>query len=294
MPIRPYRPEDASAVAQLSAACARSEADFVLNPLWETEQELHAEFARHDIAPEQHLLVAEGVSREVLGISGFLRFDGARDGGLICPIVAKAERGHGLGGQLLRAALDLGGKLHIELATAGLGTRNRAGFALLTAFGFRPVRQHFLMRCEKRPSAELPEGFVVERALPADVEAIHKLHVDCGLAPRTQAEVGRAFAEGQHAFAVARRGGELAAFVDLEIYWPKRVWVSFVGVSPALRDHGLGTALTAWALAERFDAGASSALLVLSPSNRTALRAYEKVGFRLHRVFDVLERWLQG
>jgi predicted GNAT family acetyltransferase len=67
-----------------------------------------------------------------------------------------------------------------------------------------------------------------------------------------------------------------------------------VGVSPALRDHGLGTALTAWALAERFDAGASSALLVLSPSNRTALRAYEKVGFRLHRVFDVLERWLQG
>ena len=80
MPIRPYRPEDASAVAQLSAACARSEADFVLNPLWETEQELHAEFARHDIAPEQHLLVAEGVSREVLGVSGFLRFDGACNG----------------------------------------------------------------------------------------------------------------------------------------------------------------------------------------------------------------------
>jgi len=63
-----------------------------------------------------------------------------------------------------------------------------------------------------------------------------------------------------------------------------------VGVSPALRDQGLGTALTAHALAERFDAGAASALLALSPSNRTALRAYEKVGFRLHRVFDVLER----
>ena len=139
MEIRTYRNDDAAAVAELSAFCTRGETDFVLNPLWETEQELHAEFARHDIAPEQHLLVAEGVSREVLGVSGFLRFDGARDAGLICPIVAKAERGHGLGGQLLRAALDLGGKLEIELATAGLGTRNRAGFALLTAFGFRPA-----------------------------------------------------------------------------------------------------------------------------------------------------------
>jgi hypothetical protein len=31
---------------------------------------------------------------------------------------------------------------------------------------------------------------------------------------------------------------------------------------------------------------------VLSPANREALRAYEKVGFRLHRTFDVLERAL--
>ena len=279
-------------MAQLSAACAKSEADFVLNPLWETAAEFRAEFERHGTAPEQHLLVAEGMSGEILGLSGFLRFAGAREGGLICPVVAKAERGHGLGGQLLRAALGLGTKLGIGFATAGLGTRNRAGFALLTAFGFRPVRQHFLMRCERRPAPELPEGFVLEAARPDDAPAIHKLHNDCGLAPRSQGDVERAFEDGRHAFAVARRGGELAAFVDLEVYWPKRAWVSFVGVSPALRDHGLGTALTAWALAERFDAGATSALLALSPANRTALRAYEKVGFRLHRVFDVLERSL--
>ena len=85
---------------------------------------------------------------------------------------------------------------------------------------------------------------------------------------------------------------QVLAFVELDLHWPRRPWVSFVGVSPAHRDHGLGTALTAWALAQRFDAGATSALLALSPSNRTALRAYEKVGFRLHRVFDVLERGL--
>ena len=292
MPIRPFRAEDAPAVAKLSAACLKNEADFVLNPLWETEPEFRAEFERHGIAPEQHLLVAEGMSGEILGLSGLLRFAGAREGGLICPIVAKAERGHGLGGQLLRAALGLGTKLGLGFATAGLGTRNRAGFALLTAFGFRPVRQHFLMRCEKRPLAQPVEGFALETAQPDDAPAIHKLHNECGLAPRTLEDVTRAFADGRHAFTVARRGGEVGAFVDIEIYWPKRVWVSFVGVSPALRDHGLGSALTAFALGERFDAGASSALLALSPANRTALRAYEKVGFRLHRVFDVLERSL--
>src|SRR3990172_5127191 len=119
MPIRPFRGEDASAVALLSAACVKSEADFVLNPLWETAAEFRAEFERHGTAPEQHLLVAEGMSGEILGLSGFLRFAGAREGGLICPVVAKAERGHGLGGQLLRAALGLGTKLGIRLPPAG-------------------------------------------------------------------------------------------------------------------------------------------------------------------------------
>jgi ribosomal protein S18 acetylase RimI-like enzyme len=126
--------------------------------------------------------------------------------------------------------------------------------------------------------------------VPADAAAIHQLHHECGLAPRTQADVERAFASEGHGFAVARKDGELGAFVELDLHWPKRPWVSYVGVAPAHRDHGLGTALTAWALAQRFDAGAQSALLALSPANRTALRAYEKVGFRLHRVFDVLER----
>ena len=293
MPIRPFRSEDTPSVVQLSAACARSEADFVLNPLWESEDEFHAEFERHEITPEQHVLVAEGMSGEILGLSGFLRFAGAREGGLLCPIVAKAERGRGLGGQLLRAALDFGRMLHLGVATAGLGTRNRAGFALLTALGFRPVRQHFLMRSERRPpDAPAPGGFVLEEAKPEDAPAIHRLHLECGLAPRTAEAVARAFSDGRHVLAVARREGHIAAFVEIETHWPKRVWVSFVGVLPILRDRGLGTALTAWALAQRFDAGATSALLGLSPSNRTALRAYEKVGFRLHRVFDVLERSL--
>jgi ribosomal protein S18 acetylase RimI-like enzyme len=292
MPIRRFRESDTAAVVQLSAACSRSEVDFVLNPLWENEDEFRAEFERHEIHPEEHVLVAEGMSGEILGLTGFLRFPNARAGGLLCPIVAKAERGRGLGGQLLRAALELGRRHGLAVATAGLGTRNRAGFALLTALGFRPVRQHFLMRCDARPAVSAAPGFVLEDGKPEDATAIHQLHVACGLAPRAQADVERAFASSRHGFAVARKNGELGAFVELDLHWPRRPWVSYVGVAPAHRDHGVGTALTAWALAQCFDAGATSALLALSPSNRTALRSYEKVGFRLHRVFDVLERAL--
>jgi ribosomal protein S18 acetylase RimI-like enzyme len=70
------------------------------------------------------------------------------------------------------------------------------------------------------------------------------------------------------------------------------LWVAFVGVASDLRDRGVGSALVAWALEQRFEAGAESAMLLLSPANRTALRSYEKVGFRRSRLIDVLEKSL--
>lgn len=291
MPIRSFRKEDAGALVALSMQCSRGETDFVLNPLWESEDELFAEFQRFEIDPAEHLLVADAGDGEVLGLAGFIREAGTPAAGMFCPIVRRNQRGKGLGGELLRRAIALGSKeLGIGLAAAGIGTRNRGGYSLLTSHGFRPVRQHFLMRCDAKPAAEAAPGFALEDGKPDDAPAIHRLHLECGLAPRSAEDVQRAFTSSRHGFAVARRNGELAAFVELDLHWPRRPWVAFVGVSPAHRDHGLGTALTAWALAQRFDAGAGSALLALSPSNRTALRSYEKVGFRLHRVFDVLER----
>jgi ribosomal protein S18 acetylase RimI-like enzyme len=98
--------------------------------------------------------------------------------------------------------------------------------------------------------------------------------------------------DGRHAHGVARSEGRVVAFVELETHWPRRVWVAFVGVAPQLRARGLGSALTAWALGRQFEAGAGTALLMLSPVNRTAVRAYEKVGFRRHRLVDVLEKTL--
>jgi ribosomal protein S18 acetylase RimI-like enzyme len=212
--------------------------------------------------------------------------------GLVCPIVARESRGHGVGGELLRAALRLGASLGITLATAAIGTRNRAGYSLLTSHGFRPVRQHFLMRCTAPQQAVEPPlaGIAFGEAAADDALAILALYALCGFEPRTPEAMERALADARHAHAVARQEGRVVAFVELETHWPRRPWVAFVGVAPELRDRGLGSSLVSWALARRFATGAQSALLMLSPANRTALRAYEKVGFRRHRLVDVLER----
>jgi ribosomal protein S18 acetylase RimI-like enzyme len=273
--------------------CARGENDFVLNPLWESEDELFAEFERFGIDPAEHLLVADAGDGEVLGLAGFIREAGAEAAGMFCPIVRRNQRGKGLGGELLRQAITLGSKkLGIGFAAAGIGTRNRAGYSLLTSHGFRPVRQHFLMRCERaRLSSEpAPPDLALETAQPGDADAILDLYSTCGFGPRSRERMQAVLSDGRHAHGVARAEGRVVAFVEIETHWPRRVWVAFVGVAPALRARGVGSALTAWALARRFEAGAESALLMLSPVNRTAVRAYEKAGFKRHRLVDVLEK----
>src|SRR3990172_5815872 len=124
MPIRPFQRSDAPPLVELSAWCARGETDFVLNPTWETEAELFAEFERFGIEPAEHLLVADSGDGERLGLAGFLRLPKATTAGLFCPIVKRNARGRGLGGELLRAALRLGETLGIGVPAPANGTRD--------------------------------------------------------------------------------------------------------------------------------------------------------------------------
>jgi ribosomal protein S18 acetylase RimI-like enzyme len=293
MPIRPFRPEDAPALARLASACARTESDFVVNPLWEDEHELYADFTRHGSDPGTHLLVSDPGGGEPTGLSGYLHHPLSNAAGLLCPIVDRAQRHRGQGGELLRAALDLAPKLGIEHVAASIGTRNRSGYTLLTAHGFRPVRQHFLMRCDAKPSqAATPPDIELDEAKPEDAEAILDLYQACKFDPRSLETMRRAMADGGHVHSVARLEGRLVAFAELETHWPKRVWVAFVGVRDDQRARGVGSALVAWSLSRCFEASATSALLMLTPSNREAVRAYEKAGIRRYRVVDVLEKKL--
>jgi ribosomal protein S18 acetylase RimI-like enzyme len=295
MPIRAFRSDDAAALVPLARNSARGETDFVLNALWESGDERFADFARHGIAPETHLLVSESAVG-IEGAVGFLRAPDAATAGLVCPIVEAERRGRGLGGELLRAALRHGREqLGIEIVAAAFGVRNRAGYALLTALGFRATRQHFLLRLAAPPATPrrpLAAGLAFAAARPDDAAAVVALYARCGFEFRDVDETRAALADPLRAVAIARQDERIVAVVELETHWPTRPWVAYVGVEGGLRDRGLGSALIAWALAQQFQRGAHAALLLLSPGNRTAVRAYEKVGFRRHRVIDVLERKL--
>jgi L-amino acid N-acyltransferase YncA len=213
MEIRPYRREDEAALAGLSATCARGEGDFVLNPIWENADEFTAEFRRFDIAPETHVIVAEEAGGETIGFAGFLRRPESEVAGLICPIVKHGGRRRGVGGELLRAAQELANhKLGIRCATAGIGTRNRAGYSLLASHGFRPVRQHFLMRCDIAPQVpELTtEGFELDLAQPDDCDAILEIYHACGFESRPLEVMRTCLQDGRtRSGAPRRRGGRL-------------------------------------------------------------------------------------
>ncbi len=295
MTIRAFRAEDASALVDVAKSCARGETEFVLVPLWESERDLFGEFARHGVDPEEHLLVGEAGDGTVIGCVGFVRRPHATAAGLVCPIVARDSRGHGMGGELLRAALTLGSeRLGVKLVSAAIGVRNRGGYSLLTALGFRAARQHFLMRLDDPPVAvRVPiEKLDVGAAQLTDADAMLAIYTACGFETRTPEAMRATLADGRHAHAVARHGGKVVAFVELETHWPARPWVAYVGVEPAIQNRGVGSSLVAWILARQFEAGAQSALLLLSPGNRPALQAYEKVGFHRHRLVDVLEKGL--
>jgi ribosomal protein S18 acetylase RimI-like enzyme len=292
MTVRAFRPDDAAALVAIARSCARGENDFVLVPLWESERDLFAEFERHGVAAEEHLLVSEAGDGTVVGCTGFVRRPAGTAAGLVCPIVARDSRGHGTGGELLRAALARGTELGVKLLSAAIGVRNRAGYSLLTALGFRAARQHFLMRLDDSPVAvKMPiEGLALDAAKPDDADAILAIYTACGFETRTPAAMRAALADGRHAHAVARHGGRVVAFAEIETHWPERPWVAFVGVDALLQNRGVGSALVSWALVRQFEAGAQSALLLLSPGNRPALQAYEKAGFHRHRLVDVLEK----
>ncbi|MBW2315876.1 MAG: GNAT family N-acetyltransferase [Deltaproteobacteria bacterium] len=295
MKIRAFHRDDAGPLSELSAGCLKGETDFVLNPLWETSDELFAEYERFGITPEESLLVAEDDAGAPAGIAGVLRRAGARNAGLVAPVVGRELRGQGVGGDLLRATLELGKRLDVHTITGALGTRNRGGYSLLTSLGFQPLRQHFMMRCEERPvTVDLPvSGLTLEAAKPEDADAILEIYGASGFdEARGPDRIREVLSDGIHFHAVARREGRVVAFVELETHWPTRVWVAYVGVDASLRNQGVGSTTVSWALQRVFDSGATSALLLLSPVNRPAVRAYQKVGFHLHRTIDVLHRQL--
>ena len=228
MPIRAFRAQDAEALVALSMQCARGEADFVLNPLWESADELFAEFAalrdRSGRAPAR---------------GGRRRRRGARAGRASCaspahrPPACSARSCGATSAAAASAASSCARrcahgakKLGIQLAAAGIGTRNRA--RLFAAHEPRlPSRAPAFPDALRRRARHLRRAAVAgsrasDVAPPGDAGAILELYAACGFEPRSlAAHAGGARRRPPRARRRAR-DGRVVAFVELETHWPQR------------------------------------------------------------------------
>jgi len=155
--IRPYHPDDLPVLQELTAAAFDGVS---------IDQGLEREFgtiAGHDWRWRKKRHIAEDVAREPEGILvmvtetgeivGFISTWSDREGGLgHIPnlVVAAPYRGHGLGRQLIAAALDRFRTLGLSHARIETLVQNDIGHGLYESVGFREVARqiHFAMKLD--------------------------------------------------------------------------------------------------------------------------------------------------
>lgn len=132
------------------------------------------------------------------------------------------------------------------------------------------------------------ESFAVRDYAPGDRRALEAMYADFepkraaqGLPPEGQPGLGRwldrSLARGRHL--VVEIGGALLGHLMLMPVEPDTVELANF-LHQSIRDRGIGTALNTVALELARDAGCRRVWLSVEPSNRAAVRSYQKVGFR--------------
>src|SRR5439155_25355916 len=95
---------------------------------------------------------------------------------------------------------------------------------------------------------------------------------------------------------LAEDGGELAGFSRNSWHFsgaPSFGWIDSLGVLPAWRRRGLGTALLRHSFLDFRSRGATRVGLGVDTENVTgAVALYERVGMRIHRSSDTYEKVL--
>ena len=150
MQVRPVTPEDLPQLLLLVEALARFHGD--------TPQLTPDSVARDVLGsdPWVHVLVAE-VDGALVGYVALLRLArfqyGQRGVDLHHVFVRESHRGRGLGGALVGAALDLGGRLGASYATVTATPANAAAQTFYASLGFAPAP-----RFGARFATTIPQG----------------------------------------------------------------------------------------------------------------------------------------
>ena len=184
---------------------------------------------------------------------------------------------------------------------------NKALAAVLRSGGYEPIRHSFVMEIEldEAPDAPLPEGFSLRAFCVGDEAAVHAAHMASfadhwGFEAEPYEEWATANLEREDfdgsLWLLAETGDELAGIILCRLADDARGpvgWVSILGVLPAHRRAGLGSALLLAAFGELHARGRGRIGLGVDGENTTnAVRLYERAGMRVVRRTDEYERRL--
>jgi ribosomal protein S18 acetylase RimI-like enzyme len=149
--IRPARPGDARAMAELMAAVAGERDKIGTEPPVDVDERA-ATFAR---------TIAETVVAEAGGrVIGMIHIDASRFGyGVIGMLVDAQWRGRGVGSALVGASIDLARERGLHKLCLDVWPTNAAALALYRKFGF--VEEGLLVQQYRRASGELWDALVM-------------------------------------------------------------------------------------------------------------------------------------
>lgn len=293
---RPYRPDDAAAIADLAnQVTTHAGGSPDVTPTMVTEH-----FVRiRDVGSDSRVIWAPDGT---LVAAGDIR--PPPDGGHLAVVsggVHPRWRGRGLGRELLGWQLARVGAIRRETAPAagwevhvGMIAGDEDAARLYRRFGMSPVRYWVEMAAPTAGAAErrmaLPDGLQVVGYAPEYEPAVHQAHMEAfadhwGYQYRERDGWAVVTVRSQRfrpaLSLLALTGDEVAGYLlSYESSHPDRLYIGQVGTRPAWRRRGLATALLVRTMALAARAGLITAELGVDADSPTgAVGVYERVGF---------------
>lgn len=302
---RPPTPDDAGAVAELMAACTRTDGgaegtsvEHVLDDWHEVDLQEEAVLV---LAPDGAVAgYADVVNRAFVSLTVY---------GYVHP----GHRGRGIGAWLVGWGEEwMRGRIHLAPEEAGCVVRhyvistNNSTRRLLEDYGYEAVRGTYVMEIEleeEPPEPEWPEGLAVRAFVPgrderAVFEAVEDAFRDVWGRPRGVFERFICMTEGDNfdpsLWFLATDGGEIAGMILCKTVAGEG-WVDVVGVRRPWRRRGLGLALLRRVFGEYRGRGVRRVELSVDAGSVTgAPRLYGRAGMRTKTVYVVYQKELRS
>ena len=303
--LRPFRPDDASAIHFLHAEHAAAD---LVDARATIEPPLDPDGARDRMATAEWAVVALDAAGSVVGwgsLRSWTEDDGTRvylAGGYVAP----PARRRGLGGRLLRESEAVAARLAADRAEDGavvLGgnasTVQDDRAALLERGGYRHVFSLVEMEHHGSPvrARPLPDGVTVRAAVVADARPLHALTARVWAGRQffelpTEEQLRDWLRRSELAlFKVATVGDRLVGFVAVR----RGPEIEDVQVDPGFQRRGLATALITQTLAGLAEREAGPVRLHTEGHDPAGARSlYERLGFQVVREYRRYRRPLSG